>query len=55
MTVEEMWDELTHIGVSDDTLEIITQINSYSEDTMRDVLFAVTGDNTFGGEDLENA
>lgn len=46
-TIEEMWDTLLEFGVSEQTLQIITDINGYNADTMRDVLYARTGYRTF--------
>lgn len=38
-----MWDALIDLGVSEQTLQIITSINGYTTETMRDVLYAHTG------------
>ena len=44
MTISDMWDVLMEqFGVSEQTLEIITAINGYSEETLVDVLYAVSG------------
>lgn len=43
MTTEDMWNYLNNIGVSDETLRIVTDINGYSKDTMNSILYAVTG------------
>lgn len=43
MTIEEMWDALIEMGVSEQTLDIITDINGYNESTMEDVLYAYSG------------
>lgn len=51
MEISEMWDELINMGVSEQTLQIVTDINGYNEQTMRDVLYAFAGENTFDGED----
>lgn len=51
MTVELAWESLVNLGVSEETLRIITAINGYSMETMEDVLYAVTGYRTF--EQLE--
>lgn len=54
MTVERMWEVLeTEYGVSDETLRIITDINGYSEETMRDVLYAVAAEHEFEEENDE--
>ena len=42
--IEQAWDELKErYGVSEETLQIITNINGYSLKTLEDVLHAVTG------------
>lgn len=51
MTLEDMWNTLENdYGVSEQTLQIITDINGYNEDTMRDVLYAVAAERAFEGE-----
>ena len=47
MELNEMWDKLMELGVSEQTLSIITDINGYNERTMRDVLYTHTGYNDF--------
>ena len=47
MTVELAWECLVNLGVSEETLRIITCINGYSMETMESVLYAVTGYRTF--------
>lgn len=48
MSVEEMWDYLLEvIGVSEETLVIITAIYGYNEEVMENVLYAVTGYRSF--------
>lgn len=42
-TVNEMWDILIDMGISEETLQIITSINGYNEDTLKDVLYAAFG------------
>ena len=38
------WDFLAdRVGVSEETLRIVTNINGYSVDTLKDVLYVVTG------------
>lgn len=39
----KMWDALIGLGVSEQTLQIVTSINGYSMDTLNDVLYAATG------------
>ena len=53
-TVEAMWDEL-HFewGVSTDVLQVVSDINGYSPETMRDILFATNGERTFNFEEDE--
>ena len=44
MSTDEMWDYLTEIvGVSEETLRIVTCIDGYNTDTMEAVLYATTG------------
>lgn len=43
MTLDMMWDALQTLGVSEQTLQIVTSINGYSRETMDDVLYAHTG------------
>lgn len=44
MSVDEMWDYLLeNVGVSEETLQVVTDINGYNEQTMCDILYAVTG------------
>lgn len=53
MSVSEMWDELEFRGVHEETLQVVTDINGYNEDAMRDILFAVFGENVFDFENEE--
>jgi hypothetical protein len=43
MGIEQMWDTLTENGVSEDTLQIITNINGYSAETLNSVCYAKFG------------
>ena len=43
MNKEQMWEVLSAYGVSEQTLQVVTDINGYSEETMLDILYAVTG------------
>ena len=44
MNKEQMWDYLKEVVlVSEQTLQVVTDINGYSEETMCDILYAVTG------------
>lgn len=54
MELSEMWDELISMGVSEQTLQIVTDINGYNKRTMHDVLYAFAGENTFDGEEDED-
>lgn len=47
MTESEMWDALENLGVSEQTLQIITSINGYRKDVLLDVLYAHTGYRSF--------
>jgi hypothetical protein len=51
MSIEEMWDALKDdYGVSEQTLQVVTNINGYSTDTMHDVMYAVAAERHFDGE-----
>ena len=53
-TLTAMWDELRDYWcVSLDVLQVVTDINGYSPETMRDILFATNGERTFNFEDEE--
>ena len=55
MTPEEMWDCLVEtVGVSEETLRIVTDVSGYSTDTLEAVLYAVTGDRDFDQLDEED-
>lgn len=44
MEIEEMWNELKFVyGVSEETLQVVTDINGYSKETMLDILYSVSG------------
>lgn len=47
MNTDDMWDKLEDLGVSTETLQIITSINGYSKQTMEDVLYAHSGYRSF--------
>jgi hypothetical protein len=42
-SVGKIWDKLVELGISEDTLQIITNINGYNEKTLNDVLYAKFG------------
>ena len=46
-TLNEMWDRLLSLGVCEQTLQIVTDINGYSEETLLDILYAATGYRNF--------
>lgn len=47
-TVEEAWDYLIENGLaSEETLQVVTNINGYSLDTLESVLYAVEGYHSF--------
>lgn len=50
MTLDEKWDMLREYGISEQTLKIVTGINGYSEETLKDILYVATGYREF--EDL---
>jgi hypothetical protein len=43
MDKNKAWDKLIEIGVSEDTLQVVTCINGWTTETMEKVLYAVTG------------
>lgn len=47
MNKEQMWEKLEELGVSEETLQIVTDINGYSEDTLEDILYVVSGYRSF--------
>ena len=47
ITAEQAWDELIDLGVSEETLRVVTSINGYTLDTLEDVLFATQGYRSF--------
>lgn len=53
MSKDEMWDALMEMGVSEQTIDVVTSINGYSEETMCDILYAVTGYRDFDQLDDE--
>lgn len=53
MNKNEMWERLLDMGVSEQTLQIVTDIKGYSEETMLDILYAYTGYRNF--EQMEDA
>lgn len=47
MDINEMWDALEDMGVSEQTLQIVTSINGYNEETLEDILYAHAGYRNF--------
>ena len=47
MTINEMWERLEELGVLEQTLQIVTDINGYNEESMLDILYAHTGYRNF--------
>lgn len=42
--IAKMWDWLEDvIGVSEQTLQVVTDINGYTMETLNDILYSVTG------------
>ena len=54
-TLSAMWDELRdYWGVSLDVLQVVTDINGYNHQAMRDILYATNGERTFKFEEEED-
>jgi hypothetical protein len=48
MNITEMWDYLLDNSlVSEETLQVVTDINGYSAETLESILYAVTGYRNF--------
>lgn len=47
ITIENAWDTLLNMGVSEQTLQIVTSINGYTLETLENVLYAHAGYNSF--------
>lgn len=47
MELNEAWEILEEFGVSEQTLQIITDINGYSMETLEDVLYVISGYRNF--------
>lgn len=50
MELQDKWDALLSSGVSEETLQIVTDINGYNDTALDDVLYAVHG--THDWEDI---
>lgn len=51
MTESDMWDALLEMGVSEEALQIVTDVAGYSKQTLRGVLYSVEGTETFPDEE----
>ena len=47
LSINEMWDTLLEMGVSEETLQTVTDINGYNEKSMKDILYSRFGYNDF--------
>ena len=47
ITIETMWQTLLDMGVSEETLQTVTDINGYNEQSMKDILYSRFGYNDF--------
>ena len=47
MALESMWNTLIEMGVSEQTLDIVTDINGYNRETLEDVLYVYAGYRSF--------
>ena len=46
-TIEEAWNLLLEMGVSEETLQTVTDINGYNMEAMTDILYSRFGYNDF--------
>lgn len=46
-TIEEAWDLLLNMGVSEETLQTVTDINGYNMEAMHGVLYSRFGETDF--------
>ena len=54
-TLNAMWDEQENYwGVSEEVLQVVTDINGYNHEAMRDILYATNGERTFKFEENED-
>lgn len=47
ITIENAWDTLLEIGVSEQTLQIVTSINGYNMKSLENILYVYAGYNSF--------
>lgn len=52
--ITDKWDLLVEMGISEETLDIITSINGYNLQTLEDVLYAKFGYRSFEQLEREN-
>lgn len=45
--IELAWDTLLEIGATEQTLNVVTDINGYNLETLEEVLYSLTGYNSF--------
>ena len=43
LSIEEMWEMLLTMGVSEEVLSVVTAINGYNEESMEDILYVKFG------------
>ena len=46
-TKEQAWDLLLEMGVSEETINTVTNINGYNMQSMLDILYSFTGEREF--------
>ena len=55
MNKEQLWDKLIESGIAtEDELKLVTCINGYSVETLNSVLYARTGERSWGDEDEDD-
>lgn len=47
LSLDEMWEILTDLGVSDETIQCMTSIHGYNEETLSDILWWKQGYDDF--------
>ena len=52
MDINDMWDALENMGVTEETLQVVTSINGYNTEAMHDILYVVFGERTFEEEEV---
>ena len=51
ITIEQAWELLLEMGISEQTLQIVTSINGYNMEAMTDILYAHTGERSFENDE----